>query len=160
MGKENTYPSELHIAPMEELMPLMLESLEQGRSVNFKPRGISMLPMLVQGRDSVLLSPVTGKLKKYDIPLYKRNDGKYILHRIIKVGDTYTCMGDNQYVPERGVTHESVIAVVSAYTRKGKKRSVKALGYILYCRIWHLSRPIRRLLGKVKRRLRRLIKGK
>ena len=44
--------------------------------------GTSMYPMLRNRRDTVVIRPVTGKLKKYDIPLYRRGDD-YVLHRII-----------------------------------------------------------------------------
>ena len=54
---------------LEQLMPLWKERLEAGQSVRFSPKGISMLPLLRQGTDSVLLSPPTARLKKYDIVL-------------------------------------------------------------------------------------------
>ena len=71
---------------MDDLMPLMKESLASGQSFRFSPRGISMLPMLRQGKDTVTLSPIKEPLKKYDIPLYQRDDGAYVLHRITEVG--------------------------------------------------------------------------
>ena len=61
---------------LEELMPLIRQQLEQGQPVKFSPQGTSMLPMLRQGRDSIVLSPVPAKLKKYDLPLYRRNNGQ------------------------------------------------------------------------------------
>ena len=88
---------------VEELMPLIQESLSAGRSVRFSPRGISMLPMLRQGIDSVILSPAPETLKKYDLPLYRRDNGKYVLHRIVDAGATYTCVGDNQFQLEHGI---------------------------------------------------------
>ena len=36
--------------------------------------GVSMRPMLRTGRDTILISPVEGRLKKYDVPLYRRGD--------------------------------------------------------------------------------------
>ena len=91
---------------LEQLMPLWKERLEAGQRVRFSPKGISMLPLLRQGTDSVLLSPPPARLKKYDIVLYQREDGKYVLHRIIEVdesGMVYTCIGDNQFVKEPGL---------------------------------------------------------
>lgn len=129
---------------MEELMPLIRECLDAGQSVRIFPRGTSMLPMIRQDVDSVVLSPVSGRLKKYDIPLYQRDHGKYILHRVVAVEDTYTCVGDNQFVMERGVRHEQVIAVVTAFYRGEKKYKVSGLGYQFYCRLWFYSRPLRR----------------
>ena len=82
---------------LEELMPIIRESLAAGNNVRFLPKGVSMLPMLRQGTDSVLLSPLPETLKKYDLPLYQRDNGQYVLHRIVKTGETYTCVGDNQF---------------------------------------------------------------
>lgn len=137
-------------------MPLITDCLSRGQSVSFSPRGISMLPMLRQGLDSVTLSPVSGRLKKYDIPLYRRADGHYVLHRIVACKDVYTCIGDNQYQYEYGIAHAQVIGVVSAFCRGGKQYSVNHAGYQLYCRIWHYSRFARRVLRAVKRRIIKL----
>lgn len=128
---------------LEQLMPLIRERLAAGQNVRFSPRGTSMLPMLRQGTDSVILSPVPGKLKKYDLPLYQRENGQYVLHRIVSVGDTYTCSGDNQFRFEQGLRQEQMIAVVSSFFRKNKEHKVTDLGYRVYCRIWYFSRPLR-----------------
>ena len=73
---------------LEELMPLIRESLSQGKSVRFSPRGTSMLPMLRQGKDQIILSPIREKLHRFDLPFYQREDGQYVLHRIVKAGVT------------------------------------------------------------------------
>ena len=94
MENEKKYIVKVH---MDDLVPIIKEHLAQGQSVTFSPKGISMLPMLRQGKDTVTLSPIVGKLKKYDLPLYQRQDGKYVLHRIVKVKDGFfTMAGDNQ----------------------------------------------------------------
>jgi len=139
-------------------MPLIKEKLAEGKSVTFSPRGISMLPMLRQGKDTVTLSPLPARLKKYDIPLYQREDGKYVLHRIVKAGETYTCIGDNQFAAEEGLSHSQMIAVVTEFTRSGKVHSVNELSYKLYCRFWHCSRPLRRIWRGVTARLKRTFK--
>lgn len=130
--------------PMEDLFPLIREQLSTGQSVKFTPRGNSMLPMLRHGVDSVVLAPLPEKLKKYDLPLYQRENGQYVLHRVVAVGDTYTCMGDNQFIPEPGLTHGQMIGVVTAFTRNGREYSVQHKGYQLYCRLWYHSRHWRR----------------
>lgn len=129
---------------MDDLMPLFRERLAAGQSIRFSPRGVSMLPMLRQGIDSVTLSPAPAKLKKYDLPLYQRDDGKYILHRIVKADDTYTCIGDNQFVFEYGVRHNQIIGIVTSFNRGDREILVTAMTYQLYCRFWHYSRPMRR----------------
>lgn len=143
------------VAYMEELMPLIAEALNHGQSVRIYPMGISMLPMIRQNLDSVVLSPICGKLRKYDIPLYRRDNGKYVLHRIIGAGNTYICAGDNQFQPEPGIREDQMIAVVTSFYRKGREVSVSAWYYQLYCRLWHYSRPIRHFWHRGIRWLRR-----
>lgn len=146
-----------HLVLLKELMPLIQESLEQGKSVRIAPQGISMLPMLRQGRDTVLLSPLPKRLKKYDLPLYQRSNGQYVLHRVVVAGETYTCMGDNQFLPEPGLQHDQMIALVTSFQRDGREYSVNGLFYQLYCRFWHYSRPVRRLWRHILGRLRRIV---
>ncbi len=138
-----------HDVSMDTLMPLMLERLAAGQKVQFAPRGVSMLPMLRQGRDCVILSPVPEKLKKYDLPLYRLDSGKYLLHRVVRVGQTYSCRGDNLYLTETGLRHDQMLALVTGFTRDGKLYSVGAWPYRLYCRIWYYSFPLRKLGHRV-----------
>ena len=139
-------------------MPLIREILDAGKSVRILPRGTSMLPMLRQGKDSVVLSPLPETLKKYDLPLYQRRDGKYILHRIVAAGDTCTCAGDNQFVLENGIGRDQMIALVTGFYRGEKYYSVNEPVYRLYCRLWHCSRPARhfwrRGIGWLRRKFR------
>ena len=140
---------------LEDWMPVIRESLAAGQSVVFSPRGTSMLPMLRQGVDRVELSPLPEKLKKYDLPLYQRENGQYVLHRILAVGDEITCMGDNQYVAETGLQKSQMIGLVTAFYRGKRKIPVTDPSYRLYCRVWHYTRPIRRgflwLISKLRR---------
>lgn len=140
---------------LKDLLPMIEESIAEGRSVRFLPRGISMMPMLRQGVDCVVLSPAPERLRKYDIPLYRREDGKFILHRVVKVGEAYTCIGDNQFEAEPGVRHDQVIAVVTAFSRGENEHRVSELGYQIYCRVWHYSRPFRHFYRRAKGWLRR-----
>lgn len=128
---------------LEELLPIMTECLEAGHSFTFSPRGISMLPMLKGGRDTVTLSPIRGELRKYDLALYRRPNGQFILHRIVKTGKTYTCVGDNQFYLEKGVEASWFIAVVTSFRRDGKAYSSDQLSYRVYCVLWHHTRLLR-----------------
>ncbi len=138
---------------LDAIMPLLREQLAAGGTVTFSPRGVSMLPMIRQGRDSVTLSPVKGRLKKYDLPLYIRDNGQYVLHRIVRVGETYSCMGDNQYQVENGIRHDQIIGVVSSFSREGRTVKVTALSYWLYCRFWSFRRSVRIILHGILKRL-------
>ena len=58
--------------------------------------GTSMMPLLDQQTDTVRLVKAPERLKKYDVPLYRRPDGELVLHRIVKVcADYYVIRGDN-----------------------------------------------------------------
>ena len=144
---------------MEDLMPVFQEMLAQGKTVRFSPRGVSMLPMLREGKDTVTLSPVTGKLKKHDIPLYRRDNGGYVLHRIIAVGQTYTCIGDNQYIYEPGIRDDQIIGVVTSFTRGKREYAVTDWRYQLYLTLWCRTVTIRKhmidCISKVWRNKRR-----
>lgn len=142
---------------MAELMPLIQESLSRGTSVSFSPRGVSMLPLLRQGKDTVTLSPVTGRLKKYDVALYRRDDGAYVLHRVVRAEQTYTFVGDNQFVLEPGIRQDQILATMSAYTRGGKTISVTAPLYRCYCVLWGLGRPFRHFPSRAVRKLKRCV---
>lgn len=131
------------VEKMEQLMPLIQEQLNSGRAVRFYPRGVSMLPMLRQDVDSVEIAPIRNALEKYDLPLYRRDSGKYVLHRIVRSGETYTCMGDNQFQPEPGIRRDQMIAVVTAFYRGETKIPVTHPGYRIYCMVWHGSRSLR-----------------
>lgn len=128
---------------LEQMMPLFRERLAAGQSVRFSPRGVSMLPMLRQGVDSVVLSPLPDRLRKYDLPLYQRDNGQYVLHRVVKVGETYTCIGDNQFDYEPGLRQEQMIALVTAFYRGDRLWQCSSPIYRLYCILWHRSRALR-----------------
>lgn len=159
--EENTEERGVIFARMEEMVAIMRERIAAGQSVELSPRGTSMLPMLREGRDTVVLSAKSGRLKKYDLPLYRRAEGVYVLHRVVEVReDGYVCIGDNQFRRERGVTDEDIIAVVTAYRRGARLIPVSSLRYRIYVRFWHNTRPVRKFLRRVKRKLRRMLTRK
>ena len=143
----------------EELMPLIRECLAEGKTVcNVPFRGISMLPMLRQGKDTVNLSPLPFRLKKYDLPVYQRLSGQYVMHRVVEVKEThYVCLGDNTTDFEE-IKPEQMIAVVSSFTRDGKRISTDAMPYQIYCRLWRKTRLIRKGIRRGKNWLRRKLK--
>ena len=128
---------------LDDLMPLIREQINSGSSVRIHPRGVSMLPMIREGIDSVVLSKLPERLKRYDVVLYQRSNGQYVLHRLIKVGKTYTFIGDNQFEKEEGIDCQQLIARVSSFYRGDKKISVDALPYKLYCRVWYGTKGVR-----------------
>ena len=130
----------------EVLMLLVRERLAAGYKVRYLPfQGVSMLPMLRQGKDRVELGPLPERLKKHDLPVYQIPGGKYLMHRVHKVTPThYICLGDNTLEYET-ILPEQMIGMVTAFERNGKRIEVTNWRYRLYCRIWSHTRPFRRL---------------
>lgn len=142
---------------MTEIEPMIKKAFDNGEDFNLITAGTSMLPMLRDREDTVVLSQKKGKLKKYDLPLYKRADGSFVLHRIVGVKkDGYVMSGDNHDMLEYPVTDEQIIAVVVAFVKDGKQTSTNSLGYKIYCR-WHcnVTKPIRRLKQSIRRAVKR-----
>ena len=144
----------------DELLALIRERLAAGQTVRYLPfRGVSMLPMLRQGKDSVELMPLPEKMKKYDLPVYQYPSGKYVMHRVVDVKDDhYICNGDN-LVQMETVYHHQMIAVVSAFTRDGKRIEIDDPRYRAYYRFWCAVRPVRHIWKKCVIRLKKRIKS-
>ncbi len=136
------------------------ETLAAGGSIKLEITGQSMLPLLREGRDSVELVKACGRLKKYDIPLYRRKDGTFVLHRVIGVRrGGYVMCGDHQCIKEYPVTDEQIIGVVSSVWRDGKQIDTKDASYMKYTRRRVRSRVFRRIRGLVSS-ARRVLLGK
>ncbi len=120
---------------LAEILPIIKEQLALGKEVLFTPNGKSMLPMLTPGVDSVTLRAAPPKLKKYDVPLYRRDNGQFVLHRVVRVmkDGTYLMCGDNLLYKEWNIRHDQIIGVISNFTHNGKQYSCTDFKYRLYC---------------------------
>ena len=119
---------------MQELLPFIEEALNNDKTFTIPITGTSMRPLLIQGRDTVTLKKCTEKLKKGDLPLYRRRDGAFVLHRVVGFTNegSYIMCGDNQFLKETGIEHTQIIGVVTEITRNGKTFSVDSEKYQRY----------------------------
>lgn len=118
--------------------------------------GDSMMPLIREKRDLLIISKVRGRLKKYDVPLYKRDSGQYVLHRILKVRkDDYIICGDNRWQKEYGITDRHIIGVLTGVVRNGKTISVNNRMYRLYVHLWCDFFCIRAFILRTKNYLKR-----
>lgn len=144
---------------LEDLLPVMEDVLNSGGNISFTPNGISMRPMLESGRDTITLHRFNRKLKKYALPLYRRKNGKFVLHRVVGENSKgYIMRGDNQLHSEHGIKDEQIIGEVISFTHKGKEYSCNDLSYKLYylLRCNNFTVFIKRGINK----LLRILKGK
>ena len=147
---------------MESLAELIRLQLKERGRASLTVTGDSMYPMLINCRDQVELIPVSYQQKEKDVILYRRDNGRYILHRIVALTrDGYICCGDNQSEKEY-VRHDQLLAVVDGFTRNGKCYTLRNPSYQLYAAVWVGLFPIRRYLLALRRclgRLRRSLLG-
>lgn len=140
----------------DSLMELVCLQLKQGGRANLMVTGSSMLPWLREERDTVLLSPINGDLLPGDVALYRRDNGRYLLHRVISLTpEGYLFCGDNQAYLEP-VRQDQLLALMIGYTRKGKVYDLNAVGYRLYSWIWLRLFCLRKSYIRMRRRLGRM----
>lgn len=131
-----------------------------GFIVNY-PVGVSMLPLLRMGRDSVVVSRLERDPVKNDVVLYSRGN-ELILHRIISVKNgNYIIRGDNCLNKETDVTRSDMLGVMTSFYRGDKQYDVKTDAfYRFYVATLPVRLPVRRFfkrtrifLGRLKRRI-------
>ena len=140
-------PNELFFAQVED-------RIAEGKTVRFKVKGVSMMPFLRNGIDEVILAPLNGPLKIYDIVLFKYK-GRHILHRIIDVKDgTYIIQGDGVYLTKEYCTAADVVGIVTHICRpSGKVISVSSSKFMFMIKLWLKLGNSRRYALAILRRL-------
>lgn len=152
--------------PLEELYPLIEESLGAGGEVYMTVRGNSMSPFLYDQRDQAVFAPLGDRrIRRGDIVFYQRKGGQFVMHRVYAVGadGVMTMLGDAQWTLEPGIRPEQLRAFVPRVVRKGREVSCEKgllhrlmTLYLLRIRFPRLARFALRLLRipfAVKRRL-------
>lgn len=136
---------------MKDLYEIIDIAFQNNQSAVFRVKGMSMFPLLRDQRDSVTLEKITKDPKRKDIILYKRDNGQFVLHRIIKVKDgIYTLVGDNQHVLEYPIRRDQILGVVTSIIRKGKTIDLKtSKKYKLYSFFWCSNLFMRRVILKI-----------
>ncbi len=119
--------------------------------------GVSMLPMLKNRRDTIVVHAKNARLQPKDVALYKWGD-RYILHRVLTVThEGYIIRGDNCYVDEI-VPEEAVIGVLTEFFRKDKHYFCTDEKYLSYVEKRLKNYKLRRFFVLPKRKLVAAIK--
>ncbi len=125
-----------------------------------KTMGNSMEPMLVQGRDTVIVKKPVFPLKKYDIPIYRRKN-HYTMHRIVKVTKSgYVICGDNRPDKEYDITDKDIVGVLVGFYQKDKYIECGGEEDLHYARLackTYPKRAFKHFVYKVKRKLKRML---
>lgn len=107
--------------------------------------GRSMRPFLRSGEDLMIIETrEDSRFKPRDVVLYRRDSGKYVLHRIMAVRKhDYVLCGDNCWNLEPGIRDDQILGVLTAVIRDGKRRDVSDKFYRAKVFVWWLLYPIR-----------------
>ena len=99
------------------------------------PAGVSMWPMLRNRHDVMLVVPAEGKLRRYDVALYRRG-GKYVTLEYIPCGD--------------------VLGVLCGFYRDGRHIDCRtSRGYHAYSKLWVALFPARKVCKGANAAIRR-----
>ena len=119
-------------------------------------KGDSMNPMLVEGRDRVVVVLPKFPLKKYDVPVYRKM-GHYTMHRIVKVTKNgYIICGDNRGKLEKNVKETDIIGVLNGFYQGDRYISCSDEEYLKYAKKVVRRLPVRRIKNFVGRALKRI----
>ena len=120
----------------------------------------SLEPLLHDRRQTLVLNPLTGRAKKHEVVLVKRDDGHYVLHRVVKVlSDGYLTRGDNRFHSDAPVREEQVLARLDGYYRGTTFVPIEAAKYRAYLAFW-VKNPCRFLYLAARGGFRRVFKKK
>ena len=130
---------------------------EQGYIV-YTNVGVSMMPLLRQGKDLMIIRKrPEGRLKPMDAVLFRRDNGQYVLHRIVKLQpEGYDILGDNCLASEY-VREEQVLGILSAVERNGKRIESDSWRNRLYVALWCRPYRLRTFLLRGKAFARRIL---
>ena len=137
------------------------ESLKQNGIYVTSTKGDSMNPMLVEGRDKVVIVPPVFPLKKHDIPVY-RKQGHYTMHRIVWVTKKgYIICADNRGVLETAVRESDIVGVLEGFYQGDKYIGREDEAYKEYCRLAEktlFKRVLKRYTKRAVEKLKRIVK--
>lgn len=125
--------------------------LEEGNRIRVKPQGYSMYPLLVPGRDEVVIEQEDpSRLRRGDIVLFRREGSILVLHRICRRrGDDFFMVGDNQKQVEGPIGSTQIKGKVTTVIRGGRTISAGNRLYRMYSCLWLWLRPLRPMLSKM-----------
>jgi len=141
----------------------VLELLKEGKEVTIPVKGGSMLPLIREGKDTVVLEGVEGgtpegmpvrRVKPYDIVLFRLN-GKYIVHRILSEEDgVFAIQGDGVLRNVEYCPPDNIFGRVKLILRNGNRPVDPGSGKMMRLwRFWMWLKPLRRYVLAAYKRL-------
>ena len=138
----------------ERILEEAIRLVNDGVSVTLPVKGQSMLPFIIGGKESVILTkPLHAQVG--DIVLAWVEGCRYVVHRIIRIdGEHVTLMGDGNIVGVEHCTTDDVKALVThVVDAKGRTHDIYNRWRQKAMKAWWYLRPIRRYILAIYRRL-------
>lgn len=124
--------------------------IEESGYLAYTIRGVSMRPLLRQGKDVVVIEKPNRHWGKYDTVLFLRRNGQYVLHRILKVMNGKCWIVGDNCISGEVIDDDQIIGVMTSIKRGGKTIKVTNWKYKMYVHLWCDAYPIRFFILRVK----------
>lgn len=138
-----TLNSDAYLSTLRDLV-------NEGKDVRLLISGSSMSPFLVHKRDSIIFSKPNRELKRGDMVFYQRENGQFVMHRILwtKPEGLYL-IGDAQKEIEGPINPSQVFGLIKKVCRKGKWIEPGNFWWWFFENIWLKIIPFRKIIMKI-----------
>lgn len=134
----------------DALISTLRDLVNQGQEVRIVISGNSMAPFLIHERDSIVFSKPDSPLKRGDMVFYQRENGQFVMHRILHVKlEGLYIIGDAQIELEGPVNPSCVFARITKINRKGKWIGPGQFWWWFFQHIWLSIIPLRPYIIKL-----------
>jgi signal peptidase I len=124
-----------------DFISLAEEITGKGKSFTFRAMGGSMSPFIRDG-DTILITPIQGKLRTGDIVLIKAEDGKVLLHRVVRKDKAgLITRGDSNMEIDGTFPESQIVGRVTKITGQGFNFHLKnPFRYMIARRVFYTPR--------------------
>lgn len=137
----------------EQIIREAVALVNEGMTVTMLVKGRSMLPFILGGHDSAVLSR-PGAVSEGDVVLARIDGSRYVLHRVMEVSDDrVVLMGDGNIRGQETCRLEDVLARADEVVdEKGRHRRLDTPSQRRKARLWRRLLPVRRWLLAIYKR--------
>ena len=138
----------IYKAPQSSLLDNIKADLLEGKSVKLQAKGWSMLPMIWNERDTLVLAPISQEQLQVGMIVFAQTgSGRYIIHRIARiVGTRIELRGDGNPYQEEYVHPQTVFGELVEVQQENRCLKKGDWRWRAYALLWPKNGNIRRIL--------------
>lgn len=119
--------------------------LEKNGAISFVAEGYSMWPIIKHRGNSVVIETKKDRLNVFDVGFYQRENGEFVLHRVIEVlPDGYLMCGDSQLFTEK-VNEVQVFGKLVGFYKNVNYVDCNDEKYIKKVKKWYKNKLFRKI---------------